>query len=315
MADRRAAARRWPIAKILKSLALAAVLILSALPAAHAAVVVSSKLSSESAMIGHMIRLLLNANGIPTVDRMTLGGTPVVRRALLAGEIDMYVEYTGNAGFFFNVASDPVWNDLHKGYERGAQLDYQANKIVWLTPANASNSWGIAVSGDVARKSRLGTMSDFGRWVSAGGKVVLACSSEFVNSSTLRSLEQAYGFTMRSDQLIVLAGGDTSATIKAAAEGTNGTNAAMVYGTDGGIVASDLVLMIDDKHDQPAYAPVPIIREAVLKANPRIAAIVKPLMESFTQDSLQELNGRVQINGEPTEAVAEDYLRSKGFIK
>jgi len=171
------------------------------------------------------------------------------------------------------------------------------------------------VSGDVARKSRLGTMSDFGRWVSAGGKVVLACSSEFVNSSTLRSLEQAYGFTLRSNQLIVLAGGDTSATIKAAAEGTNGTNAAMVYGTDGGIVASDLVLMIDDKHDQPAYAPVPIIREAVLKANPRIAAIVKPLMESFTQDSLQELNGRVQINGEPTEAVAEDYLRSKGFIK
>jgi osmoprotectant transport system substrate-binding protein len=291
------------------------VLFFSALPAAHAAVVVSSKLSSESAMIGHMIRLLLNANGIPTVDRMTLGGTPVVRRALLAGEIDLYVEYTGNAGFFFNVASDPVWTDLHKGYERGAQLDYQANKIVWLTPANASNSWGIAVSGDVARKSRLGTMSDFARWVSAGGKVVLACSSEFVNSSTLRSLEQAYGFTLRSDQLIVLAGGDTSATIKAAAEGTNGTNAAMVYGTDGGIVASDLVLMIDDKHDQPAYAPVPIIREAVLKANPRIAAIVKPLMESFTQDSLQELNGRVQINGEPTEAVAEDYLRSKGFIK
>jgi osmoprotectant transport system substrate-binding protein len=291
------------------------VLIFSALPAAHAAVVVSSKLSSESAMIGHMIRLLLNANGIPTVDRMTLGGTPVVRRALLAGEIDLYVEYTGNAGFFFNVASDPVWRDLRRGYERGAQLDYQANKIVWLTPANASNSWGIAVRGDVARKNRLSTMSDFARWVSAGGKVVLACSSEFVNSSTLRSLEQTYGFAMRSDQLIVLAGGDTSATIKAAAEGTNGTNAAMVYGTDGGIVASDLVLMADDKHDQPAYAPVPIIREAVLKANPRIAAIVKPLMESFTQDSLQELNGRVQINGEPTEAVAEDYLKSKGFIK
>ncbi|MDH5176512.1 MAG: ABC transporter substrate-binding protein, partial [Gammaproteobacteria bacterium] len=63
-------------------------------------VVVSSKLSSESAMLGQMIRLLLEDRGIPTVDRMTLGATPVVRKALLAGEIDVYVEYTGNAGFF-----------------------------------------------------------------------------------------------------------------------------------------------------------------------------------------------------------------------
>ena len=62
-------------------------------------VVVSSKLSSESAMLGQMIRLLLNAHGVPTIDRTRIGATPVVRKALLAGEIDLYVEYTGNAGF------------------------------------------------------------------------------------------------------------------------------------------------------------------------------------------------------------------------
>ncbi len=60
-------------------------------------------------MIGQMIRLLLNARGIPTVDRMTLGATPVVRKALLSGEIDLYTEYTGNAGFFFNVTGDSAW--------------------------------------------------------------------------------------------------------------------------------------------------------------------------------------------------------------
>ena len=63
-------------------------------------------------MLGQMIRLLLEDHGIPTVDRMTLGATPVVRRALLAGEIDLYVEYTGNAGFFFNRPNDPAWKDL-----------------------------------------------------------------------------------------------------------------------------------------------------------------------------------------------------------
>src|SRR5512137_2943547 len=103
-------------------------------------VVVSSKLSSESAMLGQMIRLLLEDHGIPTVDRMTLGATPVVRKALLAGEIDVYVEYTGNAGFFFNRPDDPAWKDLQRGYALGAQLDYAANRIVWLAPAPASNS-------------------------------------------------------------------------------------------------------------------------------------------------------------------------------
>jgi osmoprotectant transport system substrate-binding protein len=303
------------VANILKSLCVAAALALGASPQLQAAVVVSSKLSSESAMIGQMIRLLLNADGIATVDRMTLGATPVVRKALLSGEIDLYVEYTGNAGFFFNVASDPAWKDLHQGYELGARLDYAANRIVWLTPANASNSWALAVRRDVASANNLRTMTDFGRWVSGGGKVMLACSAEFANAGTLRSLERTYGFTLHSDQLIVLAGGETSATIGAAAARTNGVNTAMVYGTDGGIEVAQLQILEDDRNDQPIYAPVPIIREAALKANPQIAPLLKPLMESFSRERLQQLNARVQIDGESAQAVAEDYLKSLGLLK
>ena len=303
------------MSKFLKSLLVGTALVFGTLLPVHAAVVVSSKLSSESAMIGQMIRLLLNAAQIETIDRTTLGATYVVRKALLAGEIDLYVEYTGNAGFFFNLPTDPAWKDLRKGYELGAKLDYAVNRIVWLTPANASNAWALAVRKDVAQANNLKTMSDFARWVSGGGKVVLACSAEFANAGTLRALEKAYGFAMRSEQLIVLAGGETSATIGAAAARTNGTNTAMVYGTDGNIVAANLLLLEDDKHEQPVYAPVPMVREAVLTAHPTIAAIVKPLMESFSRDSLQELNARVQVNGESAKSVAEDYLKAKGFLK
>ena len=269
--------RRWLWVSVLL------VLLAQAAPPVRAAVVVSSKLSSESAMIGQMIRLLLNAHGIPATDRTALGATPVVRKALIAGEIDLYVEYTGNAGFFFNVSADPAWKDLQQGYALGSRLDYTANRIVWLTPANASNAghWPCAATSPTA--NHLETMSDFARWVGAGGKVVLACSAEFANAGTLRSLEKTYGFAMRPDQLIVLAGGETSATIAAAAAGTNGTNTAMVYGTDGGIVAAGLRVLEDDRHDQPVYAPVPTIREAVLKANPQIADLVLPLMEDSTR--------------------------------
>ena len=300
---------------MLKSIAVLLALLLALPVMARDAVVVSSKLSSESAVLGHMIRLLLEANGIPTVDRMILAGTPIMRRALIAGEIDLYVEYTGNAAYFFNRASDPAWKDLKAGYALGAQLDYQAHRIVWLAPANATNTWALAVRDDVARPNRLATMSDFGRWVSSGARVVVACSAEFANSSTLRSLEKTYGFTLRPDQLIVLAGGDTSATIRAAAERTNGTNTAMVYGTDGSILSARRTVLDDDRHDQPVYAPVPIIRESVLKAYPQIGPLVRPLMESFTQSNLQELNARVQINGESPVSVAEDYLVALGLLR
>ena len=300
---------------MLKSLCVAAVLALGASPALAAAVVVSSKLSSESAMIGQMIRLLLKAHGIESVDRTKIGATPVVRKALLSGEIDLYVEYTGNAGFFFNRSSDPAWKDLERGYALGAQLDYAANRIVWLTPARASNAWALAVRRDLAEANGLRTLSDFGRWVTAGGRVVLACSAEFANAGTLRSLERTYGFTLRPEQMIVLAGGETSATIGAAAARTNGVNTAMVYGTDGGIVAASLKILEDDRHEQPVYAPVPLIREPVLNAHREIAAIVKPLMESLGTDTLQRLNARVQIDGESEQSVAEDYLRAKGLLR
>jgi osmoprotectant transport system substrate-binding protein len=282
---------------------------------ARADVVVGSKLDTEATLLGNVILLALEANGIATEDRITLGGTPVVRKAIAAGEIDIYPEYTGNAAFFFNKADDPLWKDHGQGYETAKQLDYEANKIVWLAPAPANNTWAIAVRQDVAEPEKLVTMSDFGRWVAGGGEVVLAGSSEFVNSAgALPSFQQTYGFTMKPEQLIVLSGGDTSATIKAAAEQTNGANAAMVYGTDGAIEASGLVVMEDDKSVQPVYAPAPIIREAVLQENPKIAEILEPIFQSLDAPTLRELNARIQLGGEPARAVAEDYLKTKGFV-
>ena len=283
---------------------------------ASAKVVVSSKIDTEGGVLGNVIALALKANGIEVEDRIQLGGTPIVRKAITAGEIDIYPEYTGNAAYFFNKADDPVWKNAAKGYEEAKKLDYDANKIVWLTPSPANNTWGIALRKEVAASAKLKTLSDFGKWVTGGGTVKLAASAEFVNSAAaLPAFQAAYGFKLSPDQLIVLSGGDTAATIKAAADQTNGANAAMVYGTDGAIQPSGLVVLDDDKNVQPVYSPTPIIREAALKANPKIADILKPIFESLDLATLQGLNARVQVNGEPAKAVAADFLKSKGFLK
>ncbi len=281
-----------------------------------APVTVSSKIDTEGGVLGNMIMLALQNGGIETTDRIQLGGTPVVRKAITSGEIDIYPEYTGNAAFFFNRAEDPLWKDAAKAYAEAKKLDYDANKIVWLTPSPANNTWGIALRGDVADQNKLTTLSEFGSYVAKGGDVKLAASAEFVNSaSALPSFQTTYGFTLKPDQLLTLSGGDTAATIAAAAQNTNGVNAAMVYGTDGGIAASNLKVLEDDKNVQPVYQPAPIVREAVLKEHPEIEGLLKPIFESLDLVTLQELNGRVQLGGEPARAVAEDYLRSKNLLK
>ncbi len=302
-----------PFIKILFAVALG---VLSTAGAANADVVVSSKIDTEGGVLGNIILAVLDAHGIPTTSRIQLGGTPVMRKAILAGQIDLYPEYTGNAAYFFNKADEPIWKNDQQAYEAAKELDYENNKIVWLTPAPANNTWGIAVRKDFAKAIDLVTFSDFARFIGTGGDVKLAASSEFVNSAAaLPAFEKAYDFKLKPDQLITLSGGDTAATIAAAARQTNGVNAAMIYGTDGGIAPSDLVVLKDDKGVQPVYQPAPIIREAVLKQHPQIAEILKPVFLKLDLETLQKLNGDVQVGGEPAKAVATEFLKKNGFLK
>lgn len=283
--------------------------------AASAQVVVGSKIDTEGNLLGNMIKLMLQDAGIEVTDRVSLGATPIVRQAITSDEIDIYPEYTGNAAFFFDKADSDVWRNAQEGYDEARRLDGEANDIVWLTPAPANNTWAIAVRRDLAEAEGLETMSDLGGYISGGGDIKLAASSEFVNSAAaLPAFQEAYGFEMSSDQLLILSGGDTAATIRAAAEQTDGANAAMVYGTDGAISEVGLKVMEDDKSVQPVYAPTPIVRQETLEAHPEIETLLAPVFESLDLETLQQLNARIQLGGESAQSVAEEYLQSNGFL-
>ena len=277
---------------------------------------VGSKIDTEGKLLGNMIVLALEAGGIKTENKSSLGNTKVMRGAITAGEIDIYPEYTGNGAFIFADESNPVWKNAKAGYERVKALDFEKNKIVWLAPSPANNTWAIAVRKDVATANRLITLSDLGKWVSAGGQFKLAASAEFVErSDALPAFQSAYGFKLQPAQLLTLAGGDTAATIRAAAEKTSGVNAAMAYGTDGPVAALGLVIMDDPKGVQPIYAPTPIVRNEVLLKNPKISTILAPVFQALDGPTLQALNAKIQIEGQDAKKVAGDFLKSKGLVK
>ena len=274
-------------------------------------VVVASKIDTEGALLGQLIAAALEARGIAVERRIGLGPTNIVRAAQLAGQIDVYPEYTGNGALFFHRDGDPVWKDAAKGYALVAELDKAQNNLIWLTPAPADNTWVIAVRKDLQGLPAHPCVGDLATYLKAGGRFRLAASAEFVESpAALPAFEAAYGFHLSGDQLLTLSGGNTAATLRAAAEGISGVNAAMAYGTDGAIAALGLVALCDDKHAQTVYAPAPVIRGAVLDREPAIAPTLGKVFATLTREVLQRLNARIAVDGEDARAVAADYLKT-----
>lgn len=160
------------------------------------------------ALLGNIILQVLESHGVKTVNKVQLGTTPVVRGAITSGELDIYPEYTGNGAFFFKDENDPAWKNAQAGYDKVKKLDAEQNKLIWLTPAPANNTWTIAVRQDVAQKNKLESLADLGRYLKDGGTFKLAASAEFIErADALPAFEKTYGFKLNQNQLLSLAGG------------------------------------------------------------------------------------------------------------
>jgi osmoprotectant transport system substrate-binding protein len=278
---------------------------------------IGSKIDTEGALLCQMTKLLLEGNFFTIKDRCSTGTTPIVRKALLEGEIDLYPEYTGNVVYFFPEAkvSVEIAKNPAKIYATAKSLDAK-NKIVWLKPAPANNTWAIAIPLKLSQSENLKSFSDLAKYLKAGKTFKLAASQEFADrDDALKGFEKAYGFTLTPEQLVILPGGNTTQTETAAAQGTSGVNAAMAYGTDGTISALGLVALNDPKGGVAVYQPAMTVRQVVYSKYPELAKLINPVFATLTKEVLSELNGKIAIGGENASKVAGDYLRAKGFLK
>ncbi len=280
------------------------------------AVRVGSLLDSEGTLLGSMVIQMLEANGISTQDKTKLGTPEVVRAALLAGEIDATIDYTGSGQYYHaGEEGDPKWKNATQAYEATKQLDKEANDLVWLVPAPANNSEFIATTKSLAEAEGITTMSDFADYVNRGGAVKLIAAQSWIdNPLGLRGYETAYGFTLKNDQLVSLSTGNTAEMLLALAKGTDGVNFSLAYGTDGQLDELDLLIITDTKDIPPVYEPAAVFRGQIIAAYPQIAAILSPVFLSLDQAKLQGLNARVAFGGEDPRAVATSYLEANGFL-
>ncbi len=306
--------------KLLALLALAAILVTvlvagCAKPAAKDPVVVASMIDSEGAILGKAALMLLEAKGIPVVDKTEFGTPDILRKALEAGEVQLVIDYTGS-GQYYHEGNDPsIWNDPARGYEMTRKLDEEKKNLYWLKPAPANNTESLAVTRDFAEKTGIKDMAGFAAYVNSGGAVKLICAQSFAdNPLGLIGLELAYGFKLKPEQLILLSSGNTAEMLKALSEGTSGVNVSLVYGTDGALNTMKLLVLEDPKHVPPVYQPAAVVSGARLKAYPAIREALEPFFASLELETLQRLNAQVSYEGRDAKAVARDYLIARGFL-
>jgi osmoprotectant transport system substrate-binding protein len=278
---------------------------------------VGSLLDAEGTLLGSMVIQMLEANGIKTEDKTKLGTPEVVRTALVGGEIDATIDYTGSGQYYHEgEEGDPKWKNADQAYAAIKQLDKDVNDIDWLTPAPANNSEFIATTSALAKAESITTMEDFAKYVNGGGEVKLIAAQTFIdNPLGLKGYEEAYGFTLTNDQLVALSTGNTAEMLSALAKGTDGINFSLAYGTDGQLNELDLVIITDTKDVPPVYEPAPVFRGEIVAAYPQIASILEPVFLSLDQTKLQELNARIAFGGEDPKAVATSYLEANGFLE
>ncbi|MGA2392310.1 MAG: glycine betaine ABC transporter substrate-binding protein [Candidatus Lustribacter sp.] len=284
---------------------LAAGLTLPACSTHRDAVAVGSKNFTEALLLGELYAQLIEGNGHPVRRRLDLGGTDIAMAALRRGEIDLYPEYTGTALLV-----------VLKAQPRGdavAQFEFIKNSYerlyacTWLDPAPMNNTQALATTRALAARYGLRTLSDV---AAKAPQLRLGAVPEFVKRSDgLPGLQRAYGgFDFKQIRLV-----DFGLKYQALLDGD--VDIVVAFGTDGAIVADDLVVMQDDKHLFPAYQVAPVVRLDALKARPELAEILNRAAPLLTDATMRTLNN--QIDGpqkrEPAD-VARDFIKTHGLV-
>ncbi|OQY22210.1 MAG: hypothetical protein B6I34_06220, partial [Anaerolineaceae bacterium 4572_32.1] len=267
-------------------------------------IVVGSKDFSEQYILGYITVLALQDAGYEVDDQVGLGGTSVNREALLAGEIDLYWEYTGTGWMAHLEHEDPI-TDPQECYDK-VKAEDAGNGLVWLDMAPFNNTYTLMMKQTVGDDLGIKSISDLAEYINGGGDASLCINQEFyARPDGFKGVEALYGFQFDEAQVIMM---DSGLTYKALQDGECTT--AMGFATDGRISAFGFFNLEDDKQYFPVYNPAPVIRQEVLDVNPGVADVLSPIAEALTTDVMMEMNKRVDIDEEDPEDVARDFLDS-----
>jgi osmoprotectant transport system substrate-binding protein len=265
-------------------------------------VIVGSKNFSESVLLGEIVAQQLERYGLTVERKPFLGGTFVCHQAMLAGQLDVYVEYTGTA--HSAILELPPERDAARVRAVVDSVYRGRWDLIWTEPLGFENTFAILVRRRDAERLGIRTISDAVPHAPAWRTVF---GYEFTERPDgLPGLIRSYGLRFRGPPATM----DLGLVYRALADSL--ADLAAGNSTDGQIAALDLVHLEDDRHFFPPYQAAPVVRRAVLERSPDVAEALRRLGGTLTAQRMRELNRRVDVDHRPVAEVAREFLDAVG---
>ena len=266
---------------------------------------IGSKFFTEQVILAELLAQHIEARtGIPVVRKTNLGGTLLVHKALLAGGLDLYVEYTGTA--LTAVLNESPGSDNSAAiYNRVKQQYSQRFHLVLTEPLGFENTFAMVIRGDDAQSLRLRTMSDLApiapKWRVGVGYEFLERPDGFPGWSQRYALHFAAPPNVMDLGLLYRALLDHQVDIVAG------------NSTDGLIDSLHLVPLEDNLHYFPPYDAVPIVRQSALEKFPQLRAALADLSGKISAAEMRHLNAEVDADQRDVAAVVRAFRASKNL--
>jgi osmoprotectant transport system substrate-binding protein len=267
-------------------------------------ITIGSKFFTEQVVLAELLAQHIEAKtGIPVVRKINLGGSLLVHKALLAGELDLYVEYTGTA--LTAVLNESPQGHSSAVYNRVKQLYSDRFHLEVTEPLGFENTFAMVIRGDDAKSLHLQKLSDISsivpKWRAGVGYEFLERPDGFRGWSARYNLHFAESPKVMDLGLIYRALVDHQVDIVAG------------NSTDGLIDSLGLVALEDDRHYFPPYDAVPIVRQSTLAQFPQLRAALADLNGKLSAADIRRLNYAVDAQHQDAAAVVRTYRQSHGL--
>ena len=293
---RRPGGRAGPVAA---AAALIGFALLAGLPASadREAIVIGSKNFTEQVVLGELLAQTLERSGLAVTRRLNLGGTFICDGAIRAGDIDVYVEYTGTA--LTAILREPLGGDRDAVLER-VRNAYGVAGLSVLPPLGFNNTFAILVRRADADALGLRTIGDLQK---VAARFTPGFGYEFIERADgYRGLSRAYGLAFAREPRVM----DLTLMYRALAGGE--VDVVAGDATSALIDALDLVVLEDDRAYFPPYHAVPVVRSAVLLRNPAVAPAIERLAGRISEADMRAMNHAVDVERRDAAAVVREML-------
>ena len=265
---------------------------------------IATKPMTESYILGQMLALLIEQDTGLSV-RLTNGvggGTSNIHPAMLRGGFDIYPEYTGTSWEAVLKHKDPYQDDKFSILEDAYKKQYG---LEWANLYGFNNTYGLAVSKQVAQQYQLKTFTDLAK---VSHQLIFGAEYDFFEREDgYKQLQEVYG--IHFGRVI-----DMDIGLKYQAIRDKKIDAMVVFTTDGQLFVSEVVVLQDDRNLYPSYKAGTVVRTELLTTYPALRTTLKKLNNLIDDATMAHLNFLVETERKRPEEVAKNYLLQKGLL-